>query len=212
MNANGVNLSAGADSRIYNAHRDIAHNFGHFWNATQQRLLMGFWPSQEAYRKANNISKEQIIDGLLSLSTFVTTITTFVKEDMDEVLERAGWHNIPFPVQQLIMSEFGAVVLGASFSAVRSAHAGSGVDPTSDVQELVAQGSLLADLFRMSATRRFIRRFFIRLKRAAKIMFGKQEQPAVPQEQIQEIYTFLLSPLRAAPTAAPPVTEPSTTP
>lgn len=133
------------DTPLYNAKRDVAHNFGYVAMEVAGRCEDGKWPSLVAYLKEHGVTQEQLGLACQAFCQFVVSSAEVPHESMTETLRRSGWWDMPVPAQIAIMAHLGTVLTGIYWHGVREATLGED-SPTANFQDLIVHGRRAARL------------------------------------------------------------------
>jgi hypothetical protein len=162
------------DTRLYDANRDIAHNFPLVLQDVIMRLEKEVWPSANAVLKAIKCPEAELGKAANAFATFVVTSVDSPKETMLDALQRSGWFAVHPAAQVVVMAYLGQVMTGMFFHGAREATIG-GVGPLSSVEQLVAAGRYIS---RLMAYPRWLRPLIFRWLRLKEAYAASRKQIA----------------------------------
>jgi len=147
------------DPRLYNANRDVAHNFRFVAETVAQRLSQRSW---DAEKKAIGIVPDD--DMAVACVAFIRFVGDIRNVGMEEALADSGFLNVSSAAQIAYMANLGAVVTGIYFAGIREATLGG--EATGKMDELVAAGRQCSELLHMPRWRRLVWKLIQKIKKA----------------------------------------------
>jgi hypothetical protein len=153
------------DKRLYDANRDVAHNFPAVIREVFHRIQHRRWEALDALLEARKVSDIELGAAVDVLAKFVSGAVDNPKEDMQDVLKRVGWFDLSDEAHVAVMATVGTVMLGIFFHGAREATLG-GEGPCSNLDELVARGREAHLLMTTPRWRRPLARIWHRYRKA----------------------------------------------
>lgn len=167
----GMNLRGHMDLRRYNPARDLAYNFQKIAQIAMDGLAEDQWhPLFAAYLRQNGVTEEHVGLAAQALARYMALCVS--RKDLAnprDLLQEAGFFDLPEPAQAAVMIQIGRVVTGMFMSCIRDVDVGAEEPPLQD-KELAARATRARELLAARAAWwRFYRRVrdFVRgLRRA----------------------------------------------
>lgn len=160
-----------SDPRLYNANRDVAHNFREVVMEIADRLENERWPELKAILDREGTTMDELGKACEAYCRFVAGATHNAKESMVDVLARSGWWDVSPAAQVAYMSVLGTVISGYYFAGAREATLG-GVGPTLRYEDLAARGGECARLMQLPFWRRWWHKKWHALRSAVNLIRG----------------------------------------
>jgi hypothetical protein len=169
----GMNLRGHMDLRRYNPSRDLAYSFQKIAQIAMDGLAEDQWhPLFAAYLRQNGVTEEHL--GLVAQSLAKYMALCVQRKDLTnprDLLQEAGFFDLPEPAQAAVMIQIGRVVTGMFMSCIRDVDVGSEEEePPLHDKELAARATrareLIAARARWYAVYRRVRDFVRGLRRA----------------------------------------------
>ena len=133
------------DRRLYDANRDIAHNFAAVTTEVAKRLTHRKWC--ELYDSLNTTpTEEELGEVCQAFIKFVASAVEKPEEIMAELLHRSGFLQCTHASQVAFMATLGQVLTGMYFHGARMATTG-GEGPCSDLRALIQAGRQTSIIF-----------------------------------------------------------------
>lgn len=165
-------LGPNSDTRLYNANRDLAHNFKQLATEVADRLEDQRWAELQAYLDSRQVTQDDLGEACAAFCQFIAGQAMEkpppgVKpvELMRQELEESGWLDTKPEAQIAVMATLGSVVLGVHWAGVREATLG-GEGPALSLRELASYGQETAIAMTLPRWRRRWRKRLFRLKQA----------------------------------------------
>jgi hypothetical protein len=157
-----------ADMRLYNVNRDIAHNFGDVVREVAARLEDERWDALAAYLREHEITMDQLGEACAAFCKFVGGACDDPKENMEQVLRRCGWFDVPEEAQIALMAVLGTVLSGYFFAGVRDAAVAEDGGPSVKLRDLREAGRRAHEALTPSR----LKRWWVRCKRRIAGLFN----------------------------------------
>lgn len=162
------------DPRLYNANRDVAHNFEFVMKEVALAIEQGRVRWLRALAAENEVSDEELGRCCQALCKFVFVQADDPKESMSACLARCGFLDVSNAARVVVLAYLGQVTLGMHHAGVREATLG-GVGPALTYRGLRWHGRRLTLLMTMPRWKRRLYRLQARLRRAWRAFTERSE-------------------------------------
>lgn len=160
------------DPRLYNANRDLAHNFQMIAKLVAGRLEDRVWPELTTLLDKHGVTDDELGAACQAYCLFVGSQADDPHETMLAGLDRSGWLRVRPEAQVAVLAVLGTVVLGIQYAGVREATLG-GEGPAATLHEVIAWGERSSKLLALPRWRRRWAIWTNRLRSAWRVMSGK---------------------------------------
>ena len=160
------------DPRLYNASRDVAHNFQQVMELVASRIEDGSWPELDKHLKEQGVTMDELGDACGSYVKYVGLSVESKETTMLSALTKSGWFECKPLAQMAVLALIGTVMAGIHFKGCREATIDS-TGPAHTVAELVAKGDECIMVMRTPRWKRRLNGFWKNIKVAVQTLRGK---------------------------------------
>lgn len=165
-------MTAG-DPRLYNANRDVAHNFNYVVMEVARRIEAGTWDELTKLAKAHNVSDEELGRACQCVAKFALSQLDVPKESMSSCMARCGFLDLHPTARIVVTAYIGTIVLGMNWAGVHEATL-EGEGPLMGYKRLRWHGMRCVKLMSLPWWRRRLYNLTRRVRMAWRAFCGKR--------------------------------------